>query len=338
MGVLRIFFTSDDLARTSLAEAADPLWETVLSRFRLHERQIRPAFRPWIRWIRADPILVARMRPGARLLAVLAPLGPYFPDFLTPLNDRAELATGLDALMSTPRRRLRDEMCRLARHASVPGWAHLLAEGDALTLARFGAALRGYYEAAIAPRRDDIQATVDADRARRAQGFLHGGIDGLLATFRPAMRWHAPVLEVDYVVDQELHLGGRGLRLIPSYFCQRTPMSLADPRLPPVLLYPVDQDLRWSTIDTSETGALDALLGRTRAAVLHAIDTGATTTHLARRLKISAASASRHTTVLRDAGLIATYRNGPGVLHTITSLGRRLLEQHPTHADQSVSV
>ncbi|WP_329048346.1 winged helix-turn-helix domain-containing protein [Amycolatopsis sp. NBC_01488] len=327
--MLRIHFTSDDLARISLADAADPLWETVLSRFRLHEPHVGPAFRPWVRRIRTSPALAARMRPGARVLAALAPLGSYFPDFLTPLAGRCEVEAGLDAIMSTPRRRLRDELCRLARHSPVPGWARPLADGDPVALSRLGEALRSYHEAAVAPHRDLIGSGVDADRARRAHALLNGGIDGLFATMHPAMRWQAPLLDVDYCVDQELHLAGRGLRLIPSFFCQGTPVSLADPGLPPVLVYSLDQDLRWSHLGAGEPGALDELLGRTRAAVLREIDAGATTTRLARRLRISAASASRHTKVLRDAGLIASHRAGPAVLHTVTSLGRRLRENQP---------
>lgn len=328
MGVLRIHFTSDDLARTSVAEAPDPLWETVLSRFRLSERQVGPAFRSWVHRIRTSSALMARLRPGARMLAALAPLGPYFPDFLTPLGGRDGLAAGLDALMSTPRRRLRAELGRLAGYAPVPDWARPLADGDVAVLTRVGSALRDYHEAGIAAHHDLIQASVEADRARRAQGVLRGGVEGLFATLRPALRWQAPVLEVDYGVDRELHLDGRGLRLVPSYFCQGTPMSLADPDLSPVLIYPIDQDLRWSATGASAPRALDALLGRTRAAVLREIDVGATTTHLARRLRISPASASRHTTALRDAGLVTTHRHGPGVLHTITWLGHRLLERH----------
>jgi len=330
MGVLRIYFTSDDVARTSLAATADPLWETVLSRFRLHEPRPRPVFQPWVRRIRADPTLSAGVRPGARMLAALAPFGPYFPDFLTPCESRNGLAAGLEAIMSTPRRRLRDELCRLARHAPVPGWAGPLAEGDPAALAWLRSALRGYYAAAIAPQHDLIQASVDADRARRAHGFLNGGVDGLFATLSPVMRWRPPVLEVDYGVDRELRLGGRGLRLIPSFFCQRSPISLADPDLTPVLLYPIDQDLRWAPPGTTRPGSLDALLGGTRAAVLREIaaGAGASTTQLARRLRISAASASRHTAVLRDGGLVVTHRHGPAVLHTITSLGTRLLNRH----------
>ena len=33
----------------------------------------------------------------------------------------------------------------------------------------------------------------------------------MLLGMRPLMRWRFPVLEVDYNVDRDLHLGGRGL-------------------------------------------------------------------------------------------------------------------------------
>src|SRR5437763_8022421 len=52
--MLRIHFTAEDLARTSLAATADPLWEIPLSRFRLHDRDRPVAFRPWTRRLRAS--------------------------------------------------------------------------------------------------------------------------------------------------------------------------------------------------------------------------------------------------------------------------------------------
>jgi DNA-binding transcriptional ArsR family regulator len=326
MGILRIHFTSDDLARTTLATTADPLWEILLSRFRFHERHAPLAFRPWVHQVRNDPDRLARMRPGARLLAVLAPLGPYFPDFLTPPAGSQGLEAGLDTLTSTPRARLRRELCRLAQHSPVPGWVRSLAEGDAVVLTRLGTALLHYHQAAIAPHHDLIQACIDADRARRAHVFLANGVDGLLASMPSLMRWRPPVLEVNYDVNQELHLRGRGLRLVPSYFCHRSPVSLADPDLTPILIYPIDQDLRWPQTAITGRRRLEALFGRTRTAVLHTIDLGTTTTQLARLLRISPASVSRHTTVLRDAGLITTHRHGTAVLHTLTPLGIQLLE------------
>lgn len=330
MGVLRIHFTSDDLARTTVATAADPLWEILLSRFRFHERHPPLIFQPWVRRQRNHPDLLARMRPGARLLAVLAPLGPYFPDFLTPPEACHGLETGLNALMSTPRTRLRRELARLAQHTPLPDWVRPLSEGDITALTQLRTALRHYHHAAIAPHHDRIQSSIDADRARRAHAFLTNGIDGLLTSIPTLMRWQPPVLEVTYDVDQELHLHGRGLRLVPSYFCHRSAVSLADPNLTPVLIYPIDQELRWPQSAIIGRKALETLLGKTRAAVLHTIDLGTTTTQLAHLLHISPASASRHTTVLRDAGLITTHRNGTAVLHTLTPLGIQLLEQQMT--------
>ena len=185
--------------------------------------------------------------------------------------------------------------------------------------------MRRYHAAAIAPHTEMIKQSVAADYAHRAHRLVTGGVDGLLASMRPLMRWQPPVLEVDYGVDRDLHLDGRGLRLVPSYFCQRLPVSLADPELPPVLVYPVAQQFAWSPA-TRRLASLDKLLGATRGAVLRTIGSGATTTELARTVNVSLASVSRHTTVLRDAGLVRCDREGSAVLHTFTSLGRALVE------------
>jgi DNA-binding MarR family transcriptional regulator len=73
--------------------------------------------------------------------------------------------------------------------------------------------------------------------------------------------------------------------------------------------------------------ALASLIGRTRARVLAVIGGGGglTTTEIARRLRISPASASEHAYALRAAGLIRSERDGPCVEHRVTRLGRALL-------------
>ncbi len=71
--------------------------------------------------------------------------------------------------------------------------------------------------------------------------------------------------------------------------------------------------------------ALTALVGRNRAAVLRTIADGCSTTELADRVGISLAAASQHASVLRDAGLITTHRQGSAVLHVLTPLGVELL-------------
>lgn len=138
------------------------------------------------------------------------------------------------------------------------------------------------------------------------------------------MRWQPPVLHVDYVEDRDLHLAGRGLRLIPSYFCWQRPIALADATLQPVLVYPLQQSL--PTIpERLPEASLASLLGRTRAAALRTLALGATTSELAGYLGVSAATATHHTTVLRDAGLVLSRRSGNTVLHTLTPLGAALL-------------
>ncbi|MEU7822756.1 helix-turn-helix domain-containing protein [Catellatospora sp. NPDC049133] len=46
---------------------------------------------------------------------------------------------------------------------------------------------------------------------------------------------------------------------------------------------------------------------------------------LARRANVSAPSASQHATALRAANLIASQRSGTSMLHSVTPLGRSLL-------------
>lgn len=265
------------------------------------------------------------MRRGARLLDALVPTGPYFPDFLTPHQAALGLDDGLEAVLGTPKRRLRNELRMLSAVHRLPGWVQSIAEGDVDALNGLGNAVRDYHQVAIAPFQSLVHSAVAADRASRTRSLLGGGVEGLFAGLSPLMRWTSPVLEMHYAVDKELVLGGRGLRLVPSYFCHRVPLTLADPDLPPVLIYPIDQRHRWHPAAAAQPG-LNALMGRNRSAVLHALDSSATTTQLARMLRISPAAASRHTTVLREAGLIHTHREGTAVLHTLTPLGTALLE------------
>jgi DNA-binding transcriptional ArsR family regulator len=101
-----------------------------------------------------------------------------------------------------------------------------------------------------------------------------------------------------------------------------------EPSLPPVLIYPVErQPDVLPTRDRTPSAALTALIGATRAAVLNAIGThrSSTTTELAHRINISLASASEHTTVLREAGLITSQRDRNRSLHQLTALGLALL-------------
>ena len=327
--VLRIHFSQDDLAGSSVATTTDPLWEVLLSGFRLRAGDRMPELDDWARAVHSDHTRARRLGPGARLLPVLARRGPYIPDFLTPPEGKDGLEAGLEAIMSTPSRRLRHELDRLAQRSPLPDWVRPLSEGNVLFLRRLTLELRIYHDIAIAPYQEVIQDRVDTDRASRDLEMTDQGIGGMFGSLRCGMRWVPPVLEVDYRTDKDLHLNGRGLRIVPSFFSRGTADSLADTSLPPILVFPVDP-ARQPTA-TGGRRSLKALMGGTRAAVLYAVGTGATTTELAHRLGTSLTSVSRHTSVLREAGLITTHRQGVAVLHMLTPLGAALLHgQLPT--------
>lgn len=326
--MLRVHFTAEDLARTHVAFAPDPLWEMLLGSFKLHERP-RPAFmRPWAQRLRDHPEWNSAIRPGIQLLGDLAPQGPYFPDFVTPAEAEAGLDAGLEAIMRTPHRRVMRELNLLASHgrSKLPAWLNLFATDTTRALTHVTTTLRRYHDVAVAPHHDLIKAGIDADRALRARHLLDGGVEGLLHGMRPLMDWQPPVLHVRYDVEHEMHLNGRGVRLVPSYFCHGSPVAIADPELPPVIIYPIAAEHRWMSAPHASQ-PLRELLGATRANVLSAITSEPSTTRLARILRISPAAASRHATVLRNAGLIDTHRHGSAVLHTLTPLGARLLDR-----------
>jgi DNA-binding transcriptional ArsR family regulator len=317
--VLRVHFTADDLARTRIARGADVIWETVLSVNLLQNREGAAVFDGWRGAVRGG--LGRWVSP----LITLAPYGPYFPDFLTPTEGSLSLEYGLDKILSTPRARMRRELEILASHRRLPSWIGRLAAGDVETVDHLGDVFRAYHRSAVEPSWPAIHASVRTDRERRVHALAEGGCEGLLDTFRPLMRWNPPVLEADYPVQRDLFLGGRGLLLVPGYFCWRTPITLVDPEMTPVLVYPVPTDFRVGS-GTSADRPLEKLLGSTRLAVLRAVDSGGTTTtEVSRRAGTSVASASQHATVLREAGVITTRRDGTTVRHALTSLGHALL-------------
>ncbi|ELP64045.1 ArsR/SmtB family transcription factor [Streptomyces turgidiscabies] len=328
--MLRIHFTDADLARVRVAARPDPLWEIFFSLLRFQKRKGLWAYAGWHRSAR-EALHGKGLAPTVRnVLLPLYPTGTYFPDFLTPGEASEGLDAGLEAILAVPRKRMLQELNILDRVNGAPDWARQLT--DITPRREFVRTVRNYYDVAIRPHSDQIQAHIDADRSVRARAVLDGGTDGLLAGLGPYMRWRRPTLEVDYPEDRDLHLQGRSLTLVPSYFCWGGPVSLADSGLPPVLAYPLRHAApRTGESGTGESGAqqprapLSALLGTTRAVILQATATGATTGELARAAGVSAASATRHTTVLRDAGLLVSHRHGPAVLHTLTPPGAALL-------------
>ena len=320
--MLRFHFTAEDLTRVRVAMAPDPLWEIAVSLHRLQTRDGRWAYADWYRTARV------RLREAGLdhvVQAFLLPVFPrarYFPDFLTPAEGAHGLEAGLNAVLATPRGQVAEQTARLAGSVGAPSWVPRLADGE--MRGQLVQALRAYYQTAIAPYGERVGECIQAERVRHARSLLDNGTEGLLSSLAPAIRWRHPVLEVaPYPEERDVHLQGRGVLLIPSYFCWNTPIALADPGLPSVIVYPLQREPAPASVGVGQP--LNALLGRTRASILQATATGATTTEAARRAGVSAGTATHHTTALRNTGLISSDRRANTVLHTLTPLGAALL-------------
>ncbi|GAA1796537.1 winged helix-turn-helix domain-containing protein [Luedemannella flava] len=350
--MLKIFFAAEDIARIKVLPEPDPIWELVLSMFRLRGRNLDPALSTWRAAALAElrrPYLsrVDPTRPrGARsdaprpdpsrdlprelsLVFSLLPVQGYFADFLTPSDAvGADLDAGLEAIRGTPTRLLRADLDLIAAGNVLPTAAGGVARGDAATMTALTDVMRSYYDAVLAPVWSRVAGAFDAERTRLGQVALDGGVVGLLSALSPLMRWDDGVLHVNYPVEQELRLDGRGLVLVPSYFCWRYPVTLRDPDRAPVLVYPLTRPQVWvdpEGIEADPRAQLGALLGRNRAAVLAAVNGGCSTSELARRVGVSLAAASQHATVLRNAGLVNSRRHRHTMVHTLTSLGLAML-------------
>lgn len=325
--MLRIHFTPRDLARTTVSTKPAPSWEILLSLHMLQHSEGRLIFEDWRRSIRT------KVTPDQmRLLLELTPAKGYSPDFLTPAESAPDFETGLDLMLSTPKVQLRSQLELLSKYRPVSPWTRELAHGDRSSLHKLGRAIRSYHDAAIAPYWKSIGTHVSADHSHRGEALARNGVDRLLSTLHPRVRWVAPVLQVLDMNDRDLYLDGRGIELQPSAFCWQVPTKLRDPELKPILVYPIQHApgiLRQSSVDGgASSDALGSLLGSTRAAALEATVSGCTTTELARRCRISPAAASHQATVLREAGLITTRRVGASVRHEVTQLGIWLLSGH----------
>ncbi|MFJ9242744.1 ArsR/SmtB family transcription factor [Streptomyces sp. NPDC101776] len=324
--MLRIDFGTDDLSRLRVATGSDFMWEVVLSLHLLQNRHAALVFDPWRRQVREDLGRAGLIRTTRALIEV-NPCASYFPDFLTPGRGTSDPDTGLDAVLSTPRSRLRYELARLYPDRPMPSAARRLAEGGSETLRRLGTAVRAYHEVAVAPYRTVIDRAVGTDLARRADSALAAGAEGLLGSYQPdLLAWRDGRVECGYPFDRGLELNGRPLTLIPSFFCVRQPVALTARELSPVLVYPLA--LAPGCLTVAEPGCapgLHRLLGPTRARVLELLGRPMSTSGIAAALHLSPANASRHATVLREAGLVGSFRDGHRMLHRRTGLGEALL-------------
>jgi DNA-binding transcriptional ArsR family regulator len=324
----RIHFTAEDLERIQVSPTLGPLGETVMAMGLLRcGKQQSALFGPW------------RGQVTGRLTPQMAPLTALIPpdckgvDLCMLTGAAATIEQGVQALMAMPAGHVLTEMEYIDRMHKLPAAVWAVAEADGPARHQLAIATQAAYRALVEPYWPRIRACLHAERVTRGKILASGGPGGLLASLQDRwIRWRPPVLEVLVPGCTEVHLDGRGIVLVPSVFVGEIPslhLNPNDPAAAPWLILPpaddrVDRRRLWDK-PRPRGAALAALVGQNRAAVLSAIAHGCTTTELAGRVGISLAAASQHASVLRNAGLITTRRQGSAVLHVLTPLGAELL-------------
>lgn len=317
--MLRIHFTPDDFARVSLAPRPAPLQELNVALTTMCRRDGDLLHGPWRR-------RALRALPGAALpLADLVPAGRA-PSFLDAPAD--SLPDALEQVRSAPAELVGAELERVYAPARTPApvWVHELHRGAPEAWHLVHRAQRAAFEALLGPVWAQVQDLHHAEFVRRAVQLAEGGVGSVLAGLLPGARLHGGVWELPGG-PREVHLGGRGLLLLPSFHGAGGPLLSDLPDRPVVVTYPAGAGLPPQPDGSAGPEALGRVIGNTRVELLHLLAEECTTTGLARRLRVSAATVSAHTAALRGAGLISTARAGKAVLHRRTTLGDLLLRQ-----------
>jgi DNA-binding transcriptional ArsR family regulator len=314
---MRVRFTPDDLLLTRFAEAPPPLVEVGTGFFELRRRESAAMSGRWAP--QARHAFPATARPLLDLLPTSLP-SPSFIDPAVPDLDEA-----LEIVRATPKALLAAEVPLAWRGpGQPPAWLRALAEGGTEEMDIVVRALRDFYLACVAPYWPRIVATFRADVAERIPVLATGGLAEVLGTLHETLTWRDNSLERSWRTG-EWSLGGQGVQLVPSALWTGPPLFSDHPPQAGgnVLIYPARPAV--PPDEASQSRDLAGLLGHTRAAVLRALRTPRSTAELAACVGTSAPSASEHATALRASGLVQTVRRGRRVNHSLTPLGRSLL-------------
>ena len=328
MMTLRIEVGSEDL--TTSRFALSPLWELSQALLLLTNAERgpgEPVLRPWL--ARAQDRFRALAREAD--LAVILALHPpgWGADFLAPVPGGVQTTIGdlLDQVRSTPPAQVRREVAEaLRRQPPVePRVARVLGGDDAA--GRCADILAVAWQALLEPEWRTLRAVLERDVVYRAGQLAAQGWAAALGDLHPRLSWHEGRIELDqWSASGTVSLGGRGLLFIPSVFVWPRLAMTIDPPWPPAVIYPArGVSALWERPGMAgPDGALDRLVGTSRAAILLALQDPASTSQLAATLGQSLGAVGDHLAVLRDAGLVSRARAGRSVLYRRTPVGDAL--------------
>ncbi|GAA4555450.1 ArsR/SmtB family transcription factor [Planotetraspora kaengkrachanensis] len=311
-------FTPDDVAR--LRFAFSPMWELVTSLRVLRSPARHSLHLPWLRAVRP------RLRDlDLSELFALVPVTGYMPDFLTPPPDTPlpDFMAELDRVRNAPPHTAAEEVAWV--QSADPEAAARFRDDPVAGVQRVADRLYDYWKVAIEEFWPAIHGVLEGDVMWRSRGLAAGGVRELFEDLHPSVVWHGDRLVTERLNhDYSGDITGDGLVLVPSAFNWRAVSIMYEP-YQPMLSYPArGVGNLWAAGAPCTPNALSALIGRSRARVLVALEEPGSTTALARRLDLTPGAVSQHLTVLSDGGLVTRRRLGREVLYRRTAVGDAL--------------
>jgi DNA-binding transcriptional ArsR family regulator len=324
--VIRIELDEPTLNRTRIS--ISPLDELICSLYLL-DRNPDAAPWPYDGWA-ISALEVLRSDPVMEPLALYRRLRSAFPDFLLPIprSACATIEEQLDALRATPVTVVRTQ---LAKHypGAVPAYLGPFDDDPVRALGRLADALEAYWDRAMAPYWPAMSAALDEEVLLRARALAADGPDALLSHLHSRIRWEPPTLTLEKPLVMSFRALDQRLLLVPLIFSRGALMcSTDDPDIIKVTYQARGAAVladRPAYAEVASPDRLGLLIGRSRAAVLRALGTPATTAGLATALGLAQSTVSEHLAALHDAGVVHRRRVGRRVLYGLEPAGLALV-------------
>lgn len=321
-------FGPEDLLRCRFA--VSPVFETHEAVRTLRRTERHGYHRPWLRRL-GEAAAGLDLEP---LWIFMPHSGPgYTPDFLggPPQAAYTSVADGIAQLRATDPALAHAEMAysldTLPDAAASPLGRRLL-DDPAAAIELLADATERAWHALVEPHWPRLHDLLQADIDYRARQLASAGLEELFALLHHRLSYDDGLLTVTTSsrYRYERDLAGDGLLLMPSAFVWPDVVTGFQPPWQPTVIYPArGVGALWSDGTGPATAqALARLLGAGRAAVLAALDEPASTSALARRLRLAPSSVSAHLSVLKAAGLLTSRRERHRVLYERTPLGAAL--------------
>lgn len=301
-----------------------PLAEVAASLRLLGAPQPGHVHAPWLRTVRP-----ALADVDLELLHAIAPPGRWATRFLFPQTSSTlvTIEDQLNDLGRVPVDRIACDLELAWSDRDMPRRLRSLLDSGAGAPERIAEELWSYWDVALAPYWSRMCGVLEDDVAFRASLATDSGLYALFSDLHGEISVEGDELQIAKPWHDDRAFSGAVLRLVPSVFVW--PGLILSHEEPSTfgLVYAARGAARvWESLPTAEPteNPLHSLMGRTRARILEMVSVPMSTTEVARALGQSAGTVNRHLSVLRDSGMVVSWRSGRSVLYRQSALGTSL--------------